>query len=48
MIYTNQGRQVLLDFANRLKDYGTVAKSPKLEGRNMSIFLSPKGSKDNK
>ncbi|MQM72915.1 MAG: translation initiation factor IF-3 [Eubacteriaceae bacterium] len=48
MIYTNQGRQVLLDFANRLKDYGTVTKSPKLEGRNMSIFLSPKGSKDNK
>lgn len=42
MAYTNQGKQVLLDFAKRLGDYGTVEKNPKLEGRNMSIFLSPK------
>lgn len=45
MAYTDQGRKVLLDFASRLKDYGVVEKNPKLEGRNMSIFMSPK--KDN-
>ena len=46
MAYTNQGKQVLLDFAKRLEEVGTVEKNPKLEGRNMSIFLTPKGNKD--
>lgn len=45
MAYTSQGRQVLLDFAKRLEDVGTVDKKPKLEGRNMSIFMSPKKQK---
>ena len=42
MAYTEQGKGVLLEFAKRLDEYGTVEKNPKLEGRNMSIFLSPK------
>lgn len=42
MAYTEQGKAVLLDFANRLKDYGNIDKNPKLEGRSMSVFMSPK------
>ena len=42
MAYTDQGKKALLDFAERLADYGTVEKNPKLEGRSMSLFLSPK------
>lgn len=42
MAYTDQGKNVLIDFAHRLEDYGTMDKNPKLEGRNMSIFISPK------
>ncbi|MGL4283963.1 translation initiation factor IF-3 [Eubacterium aggregans] len=42
MAYTEQGKGVLLEFAKRLDEYGTVEKNPKLEGRNMSIFLSSK------
>jgi len=36
------GREVMQDFAERIKDYGTVDKQPMIEGRNMSMFISPK------
>ena len=36
------GREVMHDFAERIKDYGTVDKGPMIEGRNMSMFVSPK------
>ena len=36
------GREVMQDFAERIKDYGTVDKGPMIEGRNMSMFVSPK------
>jgi len=42
MAYTDRGRQVLMDFADRVSDYGTIDKNPKLEGRNMSIFITPR------
>lgn len=42
MAYTDQGKNALINFAKRLEDYGTMDKNPKLEGRNMSIFISPK------
>lgn len=42
MAYTDQGKNVLIDFAKRLEGYGTMDKNPKLEGRSMSIFISPK------
>lgn len=41
MAYTDRGKQVLQDFAERVSEYGTVEKNPRLEGRNMSIFLTP-------
>ena len=36
------GREVMRDFAERIKEYGTVDKQPMIEGRNMSMFVSPK------
>ena len=36
------GRQVMTEFAERIKEYGTVDKAPMIEGRNMSMFISPK------
>ena len=36
------GREIMADFAERIKDYGTVDKAPTIEGRNMSMFVSPK------
>lgn len=40
--HTLLGEQVLNKFAEGLKDVGTVEKKPKLEGKAMSIFISPK------
>ena len=36
------GRQVMTEFAERIKEYGTVDKAPTIEGRNMSMFISPR------
>jgi len=36
------GREVMRDFAERIKEYGTVDKQPMIEGRNMSMFVTPK------
>lgn len=36
------GRQVMAEFAERIKEYGTVDKAPQIEGRNMSMIISPK------
>ena len=36
------GRQVMTEFAERIKEYGTVDKTPQIEGRNMSMMISPK------
>lgn len=45
MAHTNIGEQLLKDFAEKCADVATMDKNPKLEGRNMSMFLSPKTSK---
>ena len=42
MAHTEIGAQLLKDFAAQCEDIATMDKSPKLEGRNMSMFLSPK------
>ena len=42
MAHTNIGEQLLKDFAAKCADVATMDKNPKLEGRNMSMFLSPK------
>ena len=36
------GREVMRDFAERVKEYGTVDRQPVIEGRNMSMFITPK------
>ena len=38
------GRQVMNEFAERIKEYGTVDKAPQIEGRNMTMFISPRAS----
>ena len=42
MAHTEIGEQLLKDFAAKCSDIATLDKNPKLEGRNMSMFLSPK------
>ena len=40
--YAALGEKVLNNFAEALSDVSNVDKAPKLEGRNMTMFLSPK------
>ena len=42
MAHTNIGEQLLKDFAEQCAALATMDKNPKLEGRNMSMFLSPR------
>lgn len=45
LAHTDLGRDVLLRFANACAEYASADKSPKLEGRNMSVMLMPKVGK---
>ena len=40
--YAAYGEQLLKDFAAKCSDVASMDKNAKLEGRNMSMFLSPK------
>ena len=42
MAHTDIGEDLLRDFAEKCAEIANLDKAPKLEGRNMSIFLSPK------
>lgn len=42
MKYTVSGQEVLAKFADAMKDVGVVDRLPKLEGRSMSMIMSPK------
>ena len=42
MAHTDIGAVLLKDFAAKCAEIATMDKAPKLEGRNMSMFLSPK------
>ena len=44
MAHTNIGEQILRDFAEKCSELANLDKQPKLEGRNMSMFLSPKSA----
>ena len=44
MAHTNIGEEILRDFAERCSEVANLDKEPKLEGRNMSMFLSPKSA----
>ena len=48
MAHTEIGQELLLKFAEGCSDVAVMDKAPKLEGRHMSIFLSPKPAKDMK
>lgn len=45
MAHTNLGEQLLVKFAEGCSEVANMEKNPKLEGRFMSIFLSPKTPK---
>lgn len=45
MAHTEIGRDLLVRFAAECAEVATLDKEPRLEGRNMSIFLSPKTGK---
>ena len=42
--HSDIGRQVMNEFADRIKEYGTVDKAPQMEGRSMIMFISPRAS----
>ena len=44
MAHTNIGEQILREFAEKCGETANMDKEPKLEGRNMSMFLSPKSA----
>ena len=45
MAHTNIGENLLKKFADECTELATVDKNPKLEGRFMAMFLSPKNTK---
>ncbi len=45
MAHTELGRDVLLKFADALKDISDIEQKPILEGRNMTMILMPKKEK---
>jgi len=45
ILYNEQGEILLLRFANALEEVGKVEQLPKLEGKRMTIFISPKKKK---
>ena len=45
MAHTNIGEGLLRSFADGCSEVANMEKNPKLDGRHMSIFLSPKKEK---
>ena len=48
MAHTDIGKNLLVKFSEECAEIAAMDKSPKLEGRNMSMFLSPKATKESK
>jgi len=42
IVFKERGEVLLLKFAQALEEYGRVEQLPKLEGKRMSIFITPK------
>ena len=42
ILFKDKGEILLLRFAQELEDYGKVEQLPKLEGKRMIMFISPK------
>jgi translation initiation factor IF-3 len=45
ILFKDKGEYLLLRLARDLEEYGKVEKMPKLEGKRMIMFLSPKATK---
>lgn len=45
IVHKERGELLLLKFAQELEELGKVEQLPKLEGKRMLIFISPKSSK---
>ena len=45
MAHTNLGEKLLMDFAESCSEIAVMEKNPKLEGRFMAMFLTPKNNK---
>ena len=45
MAHTDIGEKLLMEFAEACAEVSTMEKNPKLEGRFMAMFLTPKNSK---
>ena len=45
MAHTNLGEKLLMDFADACAEVAAMEKNPKLEGRFMGMFLTPKTNK---
>jgi len=45
ILFKDRGELLLLKFAERLKEFGTLEQMPKLEGRRMFVYLTPKKKK---
>jgi len=41
MRYTTAGEEVMARFAEAVREFGTVEKQPRLEGRSMTMMLNP-------
>lgn len=42
--HASLGEDILIRFKDEVAEVGIVDKQPKMEGRNMSMFISPKGA----
>ena len=42
ILFSDQGEKLLLRFALELEEYGKAEQMPKLEGKRMTMFISPK------
>jgi len=47
IVFKERGEILLLKFAQALEEYGKVDQLPKLEGKRMTLIVSPKVSKKN-
>jgi translation initiation factor IF-3 len=45
ILFKEQGEVLLLRLAQELEEVGKVEQLPKLEGKRMTMFISPKGAK---
>lgn len=45
MMFQDRGKEMLLHFAEKVEDFGTIESEPKTEGRRMFMTLAPKAKK---